>query len=475
MKKIMQWVLAATLTCGFSLTSCVDDNDDSPVVPEPEVPAVPDHFINEAWMDKTVNPGDDFYMYALGTWYTSRDKDDQGFLANNNSRYTAIINNSLFTSSDPLAQHLVRNMKAPRRTLAEDVKAILDHLDIQKPTGIGMLLTEIGRLQDKGLNPIFTKMVGTHPQTHAYREMMTVGFSTYTTEMALAQGQTDKLKGHIRDILTAIDEVAEPERMKTEGYEEELEGRVGAILDEEILIYNTTHATSNGGNSSNSDQSAIRGVRAMSEYIEVGSIARGRATRADGGVKDEISLETLTEAFHTVDGCIVDGSSTFKDYVEQGAGITTVLGTMDRCYDYLRYYAVMSVFLFSGSYYDSDATDEDVNEKIVSYLGQISPLLMNKLNYDILKEIGQGGVDRCRTMLEEMRTLFHQRIETLDWLSDATRQEALKKLEAMQFYVGMPDKFCEGEFTFADDYTLVQDALSMSRTKPSSAGCAARK
>lgn len=39
----------------------------------------------------------------------------------------------------------------------EDVKAVLDYLDIQKPTGIGMLLTEIGKLQDKGLNPIFSK------------------------------------------------------------------------------------------------------------------------------------------------------------------------------------------------------------------------------------------------------------------------------------------------------------------------------
>jgi hypothetical protein len=47
------------------------------------------------------------------------------------------------------------------------VKAVLDYLDIQKPTGIGMLLTEIGKLQDKGLNPIFSKRVDIHRVTLA--------------------------------------------------------------------------------------------------------------------------------------------------------------------------------------------------------------------------------------------------------------------------------------------------------------------
>ena len=459
MKQTMKlWMLAAILTCGFSLTSCVDDNDDNPVTPEPEVPVVPDHFINEAWMDKSVNPGDNFYMYALGTWYTSHADDDQGVWGNAEKKNNDAIYNSLLASNNPLAQHLVRNMKAPKPTLAEDVKAILDHLHIQKPTGIGMLLTEIGRLQDKGLNPIFAKAVQTHPQTHAYKEMVGVGMQNNTITSNLDQGETEELKNYIRVILSAIDEVTDPERMTAEGYEAELEERTLVILDEEMLIYNTDR---NSGDFSGSDQKEIKGVRSMPEYIEAGSIARGRATRAGGGVKDEVSMETLTEAFHLMSGgSIVDASAAFKDYVEQGAGITTVLKTMDRCYDYLRYYAVASVSDYIKDNYGG-YTDEQINGEIIRLLGKASPLLMNKLNYDVLREMGQGGVDRCRTMLEELRTVFRQRIETLDWLSDATRQEALKKLEAMQFYVGMPDSFSEGEFTLDDDYTLVQDALSI--------------
>ena len=453
---------AAILTCGLSFTSCVDNSVDNPVVPEPEV-VVPDHFINEAWMDRTVNPGDNFYKYALGTWLTSHADDDQGIIANTNAKNSALINKSLYTSDNPLAQHLVRNMKTPKPTLAEDVKAILDHLDIQKPTGIGMLLTEIGRLQDKGLNPIFTKKECLHAQTHTYVEMVTVGMIANAAQALLEQdGNEEQLKAYIWDILTAIDEVSDPERIKAEGYEAELEERVSAIYDEEALIYKAAKAADAADNSSDPDQPYMKGMRSMPAYIEAGSIARGRATRAGGSVKDEISLETLSEAFHLLSsGSIVDTSTPFKDYVEQGAGVTTVLKTMDRCYDYLRYYAVMSVAEFARGIYGSTATDDRVTRSIIGRLGQISPLLMNQLNHDVLQKMGQGGADRCRTMMEQMRTLFRQRIKTLDWLSDATRQEALKKVETMEFYIGMPDNFSEGEFTLDEGNTLVEDALDI--------------
>ena len=452
---------AAILTCGLSLTSCVDHSD-NPVVPEPEVPVVPDHFINEAWMDRTVNPGDNFYMYALGTWYASHADDDEGVWANADTKNSALIANSLFTSDNPLAQHLMRNIKIARPTLAEDVKAILDHLDIQKPTGIGMLLTEIGRLQDKGLNPIFRKQEIMHPEAHSYVQAVSVGEPTVLTGRLLGNKKEEQLKDHIKKTLTPIDEVTDPERMKAEGYEAELEERISAIYGEEIFIYNTLYGTNNGGDPSESDQPDMRGVLSMPAYIEAGSIARGRATRAGGGVKDEFSLETLTEAFHPLSsGSIIDDSTPFKEYVEQGGGVTTVLKTMDRCYDYLRYYAVTSVYEFIRSNYKGNATDDQINDEIVMQLGKKSPLLMNKLNHDVLQKMSQGGVDRCRTMMEQMRTLFRQRIETLDWLSDDTRQEALKKLEAMQFFIGMPDNFNDGEFTLDERNTLVEDALDI--------------
>ena len=50
-------------------------------------------------------------------------------------------------------------------------------------------------------------------------------------------------------------------------------------------------------------------------------------------------------------GAIFDESPAFKKYMEQEGGITTVLKTMDNCYDYLRYYAVMSVYNYMKANY----------------------------------------------------------------------------------------------------------------------------
>ena len=454
----MQWVLAATLISGASVfTSCVDNSIDNPVVPEPGEPAVPDHFINEALMDKTVKPGDDFYMYALGTWFNSHKEGDQGYMESYDAINSNEVEKSLFASDNPLAQHLVRNIEAPAPSFDEDVKAVLDYLDIQKPTGIGMLLTEIGKLQDKGLNPIFSKKVDMHMQSHSCQEIVSRGIQAKTVDYYLGIRKTDVLKSNIKLILTTIDKVADPERTKAEGYEAELEERASAILAEEQLIYATAHG---GGDTSDSDRQGLWNVRDIPEYIEAGSIARSRATRAGGGVKDEVTRETLEEAFHPMAGAIFDESPAFKKYMEQKGGITTVLKTMDNCYDYLRYNAVMSVFNYMKARYTSQST-EDVKSAIVWALKQTSPFLMNKLNADVLRKMGQAGADRCLTMLEKLRTVFRQRIETLDWLSDATRQEALKKLEAMQFFVGMPDNLSEGEFTLDEKNTLVEDVLSI--------------
>ena len=247
------------------------------------------------------------------------------------------------------------------------------------------------------------------------------------------------------------------EEKKLDIIHQAFEERVSAILAEEQLIYATSHG---GGDTSDSDRQGLWNVRDIPEYTEARSFARSRATRAGGGVEDEVTRETMEEAFHPMAGAIFDESPAFKKYVEQKGGITTVLKTMDNCYDYLRYYAVMSVFNYMKANYVGQS-EGAVKSNIVAALKQTSPFLMNKLNADVLRKMGQAGADRCLTMLEELRTVFRQRIETLDWLSDATRQEALKKLEAMQFFVGMPDNLSEGEFTLDEGNTLVEDALSI--------------
>ena len=75
MKKFY-WMPAAILTicCGMVFSGCVDGID-NPVTPvDPDQPSVIDNgkwTIDDSYMDKTVKPGDNFFMYCNGTWWNN--------------------------------------------------------------------------------------------------------------------------------------------------------------------------------------------------------------------------------------------------------------------------------------------------------------------------------------------------------------------------------------------------------------------
>ena len=72
MKKVNLWMLVTILFCGLTLSSCTDDDDVAANRPEPDGPSAVD---NGTWkdlsqyMDTSVNPGDDFFMYCNGTYW----------------------------------------------------------------------------------------------------------------------------------------------------------------------------------------------------------------------------------------------------------------------------------------------------------------------------------------------------------------------------------------------------------------------
>ena len=65
-------MLVTILFCGLTLSSCTDDDDVAANRPEPDGPSAVD---NGTWkdlsqyMDTSVNPGDDFFMYCNGTYW----------------------------------------------------------------------------------------------------------------------------------------------------------------------------------------------------------------------------------------------------------------------------------------------------------------------------------------------------------------------------------------------------------------------
>ena len=455
MKQRIQWIMAAILIGSMSLTSCVDEND-NPVTPEqPELP-----YSDAAWMDTSVNPGDNFYMYVLGSWDKNHAMDDLGFLQNQHEKANASLYDDFVNSSNPLAQHLVRNILRENPKVEDDVKDVLDYLQIQKPTSLGMLLQEIGKLQDKGLNPLFSKEVDGHEETHSVKEMVSGGELLSLTRELLAAGQDEFMRSRIQGVLIIIDKVTAPEIMEAPDYSDKLRERVNAIYNLESTIFKATMAAAGDTQVAASGIHKGYELRKLPEYIEAKNIARTRGVRG-AAVKDEISIESLTAAFNLGENSIIDNSDVFKEYMVAIDNLLKASGNLDCGYDYLRYFAVMSVYNFIKSNYPEFFDKEQVAQSIYELLAEKFPLLMNKLSYDFLKKKSENQVDDCRAYMEELRALFRERLEKLDWLSDATRQAALRKLEAMKFNIGMPDRYSEGEFILDDKNSLVQDALSI--------------
>ena len=80
MKKIFLWMPAAILFSSLMMASCVGFADsaigveDNPTEPtkKPETASAKDPgkwWIDENNMDKSVNPGDNFFMYCNGSWW----------------------------------------------------------------------------------------------------------------------------------------------------------------------------------------------------------------------------------------------------------------------------------------------------------------------------------------------------------------------------------------------------------------------
>lgn len=77
---------------------------------------------------------------------------------------------------------------------------------------------------------------------------------------------------------------------------------------------------------------------------------------------------------------------------------------------------------------------------------------LSSLNFSIGEALGQEYValhfppeskERMVDLVEHLRRAFHQRIEQLQWMSDETKQEAFAKLQAMNVKIGYPDKWTD--------------------------------
>lgn len=111
-----------------------------------------------------------------------------------------------------------------------------------------------------------------------------------------------------------------------------------------------------------------------------------------------------------------------------------------------------------GSLSDEEIASQQVQAYLSDYLGEIY----------VQKYFSAKAKADVEAMIEEFRAIYKERIQQLDWMSDATKTKAVEKLDAMAVNVGYPDQWDDtmdsAEIrSAAQGGSYFENVLSMSR------------
>ena len=406
-------ILAAALSCVITLlllTSCEKENDPVEPTPQEQVTDKGKWLLTPEMMDTTVRPGDDFYMYCLG-----------GFWNN-----TAI--------------------------------------DESKPDVYGPLHTEIPKLMQQRMEAVTVPSIVKMRYDAAHMDSDAILRQKERLQSALDRVQA----------VTTLDEMWHlVGQLMTEGYRTPLalrtisvKGRVGAIL---VLDTNNDFIPAN----------QVQNTGMLPDLIndpEVLSCIRplaGTGTRSF----DQDRWPMLEAVFEAIgispdDAYLIENNPEYPTTAIQTQTMF-LLKTQNADLDTWKN-EIIPLTLASDSILFSDAGLEAFNTaQKASYSRDdlISNFSDNYLKYEISKAFTDVYItadmkQRTRDFCEQLREAFRQRIAGNTWMSEASKQNALEKLNLMTFNIGSPDVwFEEGLPDLSRESTLLDDVLAVRRAQ----------
>jgi len=82
----------------------------------------------------------------------------------------------------------------------------------------------------------------------------------------------------------------------------------------------------------------------------------------------------------------------------------------------------------------------------------------------VQKYFGEEQKNSCKKMIGEIVTTYKERIQNLDWMSDATKEKALYKLSKFNVKIGYPDKWTDfSKLVLSDSKTYYENMLECYR------------
>ena len=400
MKKILMLAAALTLMMTMTvLTSCTDDNDNPvPVVVTDDKP-----FPYGTDIDETVRPSDDFYRYINGLWLNSPNP-APSMMKQVEDQLDQLSDDALATSQDPLLVMLRSQADATLVDDSRDVALLKERLQmLEQIETADQLHAVFGTLYELGYSPLFRLIPFVNEGKKTVLAITTGGMPDEMLKEVFMRQKPEKIDSLVRAYCQPLTSL---------GYTSE---RVAEIIKNAIAVETAEQQSYRYG--LEMVKHRLQAPRRSSEDDEVnqkfGAIIEMMGLTYDDFTSGRFIYSSneiiqLIRHFATVDD--QENINAYRDYMiynvvaQDAPFVPSANAQADRT-------AMLQRALQYNRYYKYRVTVE---------------------NY------GRDNIYRqeCQDILERMRQIFIQRIDSLDWMSDATKAEARKKAEAMKFYSG---------------------------------------
>lgn len=423
MKTVNKFLMLLMVPFALGIVSCAET--DTLVVVTDDKP-----FPCDDAMDYSVRPGNDFYRYVNGQWLDSPTPSPSLFkqVEKENQK---VLDNMLTASTDPLVVKMRNQTYADMVDDSKNRAIVNERLQmIEKLSTADELYATFDSLQKLGYCPLL-RLIPIPADGRIMGNSLVTG------------GKTDEMsKAHRYANQAEVDSIvnATCQQLKGFGFTDK---RIAEIAENAIKV--ETLQMSAYSSSSDMLHFPVENIR--------------RASESDDPVHDKLSDEIVRMVGYSMEeitsGKILAANMNIGDVIND----FSYAGDTEEGVKTYRDFMIYNVMAQDAPFLPS------VNQQTSVTAMMQRALQYNKYyKYRLLADsYGYENIHKqqCSDILERMRKVFIQRVKDLDWMSEATKAEAIHKAEAMTFYIGYPEQWNDAMIPKADGDCMVAYATQL--------------
>ena len=400
------------------------DKVDNAVPQEPTmIDPVVDNYLKNSDVNRNVHPGESFYDFAVGSWVKNHDPKDLCWIDEGQEYINSIAKKALTNSTDPQIKHLVSNLYSTPDA-EKELQAIEKVLNVMfDENGNYNILRGWGQLADMGYLPPVARVVTMHNNLFYYT--ITAGVNSYEQHLRNT-GDMIKLRIAMKNCLAPF--VKDTDELY------EWVDKVKAISDKAWAARNPQLT--------GSLMERLQGER-LPQY----SIANAMKGRRAGSIG--FTPERVAEYY---------GLDFSRDRVDaQSLAFFDELENADPrlLFMYTAYNIMMQNYYYMIALQRISLSIEF--DYVYSHITFDVPALINVAEAEAFAPV--VNQQECLDDLERLRVKMAQRIRDLDWMTDATKEAALQKLQKMRFYAGVPEELIVKDAFNLTGETFLEDMM----------------